>query len=73
MCQAWLQEWQAAIAEHGITDTGEAALCVIEASMGAWWLHGCQNLVLITAEQDFMQLSILMLYPIFRYARGRKG
>jgi len=68
-----MQEWQAAAAQHGILDNGEAALCVIQASMGAWWLDGRQDLVLTTVEQDFMQSSILKLFPIFRYAKGNKG
>ncbi|DBB08103.1 TPA: hypothetical protein ACH3X3_008300 [Trebouxia sp. C0006] len=60
-----VKEWQAAAVESGISDTREATLCVIEASMGAWWLDGCQKSVLITAEQNFMQLSVLKLYPVF--------
>ncbi|KAL0027552.1 hypothetical protein WJX77_010406 [Trebouxia sp. C0004] len=68
-----VKEWQAAAAEHGVIDTGEATLGVIEASMHAWWLDGCQNLVLTTVEQEFMQSASLKLYPIFRYAKGNKG
>ncbi len=73
MCQARLQEWQAAAAEQGVIDTGEATHGVIEASMDTWWLDGCQNLVLTTAEQEFMQSLSLQLYPIFRYAKGNRG
>ena len=72
-CHARLQVWQEAAAEQGIMDNGECDIVVIEASMQAWWLGGCQNLVLSTAEQDFMQSSSLKLWPIFRYAKGKRG
>ena len=59
--------------DSGISDTREATLCVIEASMGAWWLDGCQKSVLITAEQNFMQLSVLKLYPVLDTPKAKKG